>query len=192
MSRPRWTGWTFALCVALVGCRQDMHDTPYLEPLEASAFFADGRASRPQVAGTIARGELIEDRVLATGRTADGELVDELPLPVTRELLERGRARYDINCSPCHDRLGYGDGLVVQRGMTRPPSMHVERLRTAPVGYVFDVVTNGFGAMYDQSDRVSVEDRWAIAAWVRVLQLSQNAELADAPAAERERLETAR
>ena len=190
MLRPSWK--LLCVCVLAGACRRDMHDTAYFEPFEASDFFADGRVTRPQVPGTIARGELMLDDVRTTGRDADGELATTVPLPITRELLERGRQRFEINCAPCHDRLGYGDGLVVQRGMTQPPSLHIDRLRTAPVGYVFDVATNGFGAMYDVADRVTIDDRWAIAAWVRVLQLSQNASLEDVPSAERARLEATR
>lgn len=183
--------WTLT-AVLLCGCRQDMHDCAYLETFERSTFFADGRATRPQVPGTVARGQLETVGPRATGREADGRFVDELPVPFSRALLERGREGYEIGCLPCHDRLGYGDGMVVQRGMTRPPSFHIERLRSARLGYFFDVITNGFGAMYDQADRIAVDDRWAIVAWVRVLQLSQNATLADVPAAERERLEASR
>ncbi len=185
----RTPGLIAVACLLLVAsCRQDMHDNPRYEPLEQSAFFADRRASRPQVSGTIARGELITDQVLATGRR-EGEFVHELPVEFSRELLERGRERYGIFCSPCHDRTGYGNGMVVQRGMTRPASLHVERLRGAPIGYFFDVITNGYGVMYDYADRIPIADRWAIAAWVRALQFSQDAELSDVPATERTRLE---
>jgi mono/diheme cytochrome c family protein len=164
----------------LAACRQDMHDQPKKEPFEASAFFADGRAGRPQVAGTIARGELREDVLLETGRTADGELSAVFPFEITADVLARGRERYDINCSPCHDRTGGGNGMVVQRGLRAPSSFHTERLRAVPPGYVFDAITNGFGVMFDYADRIAPEDRWAIAAYVRALQLSQNAKLADA------------
>jgi hypothetical protein len=176
-------------CIA--ACRQDMHDQPRLEAYEASAFFADGRAMRPRVPGTIARGELVLDQEFHTGMSR-GEHLSRLPFPLDRALLERGRERYGIFCTPCHDPLGNGDGLVVQRGMKRPPSFHIERLREAPPGYVFDVITNGFGAMYDHADRIPPRDRWAIAAWVRVLQASQDARLEDVPAAERARLEAQR
>lgn len=177
------------LALALLGlaCRRDMHDQPRYRPFRPSAFFQDGRSSRPLVPGTIARGHLEEDDHLHRGRVGDA-FADTFPSPVTMEVLERGRERFDIFCAPCHGRVGDGDGMVVQRGMRRPPSLHIERLRKSPVGYHFDVITNGFGAMIDLSDRVSVEDRWAIVAYVRALQRSQTANLADVPDDERERL----
>jgi len=170
------------------GCRQDMHDQPKLQPYEASAFFADGRASRPLVPGTVARGRLFEDEHLHRG-TVDGAPAASFPFEVTRAVLERGRERYAIHCAPCHGAAGDGDGMVVRRGMKQPPSYHLARLREAPPGYFFDVITNGFGAMYDLADRVEARDRWAIVAYVRALQLAQNASIADVPPAERARLE---
>lgn len=175
----------------LAGCRQDMQDQPKLQPFEASSFFADGRAMRPHVEGTVARGHLFEDEHLYTGRVA-GELATAFPFEVTREVLERGRERYGIFCSVCHGLGGDGDGMVVQRGFKQPASFHEQRLRDQPPGYFFDVMTNGYGAMYDYSDRVPVRDRWAIAAYVRVLQASRTATLADVPAEERARLEALR
>ena len=176
---------------ALAGCRQDMHDQPRFEALEGSSFFPDGRASRPQVAGTVARGQLRDDELLHTGRV-NGELATTFPFEVTAPVLERGRERFDIFCSACHDRLGYGEGIVVLRGMKRPASFHVERLQAAPAGHFFDVMTRGFGAMYDYSDRISPHDRWAIVAYIRALQLSQNATLADATPEQRAILEASR
>jgi hypothetical protein len=170
------------------GCRQDMHDQPKLRGLRGSAFFPDGRGVRPIVPGTVARGRLQEDELLHTGKI-DGQLADVFPFEITRADLERGRQRFEVFCSPCHDRTGSGNGMVVQRGMKRPPSYHIQRLREQPPGYFFDVMTNGFGAMFDYSDRVPAEDRWRIAAYIRVLQLSQNGTLADAPPAERTKLE---
>ena len=114
--------------------------------------------------------------------------MSELPIPLTRQLLERGHERFDIFCSPCHGRTGYGDGMIVQRGFKAPPSFHSDRLRQAPAGHFFDVITNGFGVMYDLSDRIRVDDRWAIVAYVRALQQSQNSTLDDVPPAERDRL----
>jgi mono/diheme cytochrome c family protein len=175
------------LLFLLAGCRQDMHDQPRFEPLEASSLFADGRASRPRVPGTIARGERSWDVHFREGKQ-DGELAREFPLEIDRALLERGRERFDIFCAPCHDRAGTGQGSVVQRGLKQPPSMHVERLRSAPPGYLFDVISRGFGVMYDLADRIPPADRWAIVAYVRVLQRSQNATLADVPEAQRARL----
>jgi hypothetical protein len=168
-------------------CRQDMHDQPRYEALEKSTFFADGRSARPAVEGTVARGQLVQDEHLATGKVK-GEFATALPFPLTRELLERGRERYDIFCAACHDRIGSGEGVVVQRGMTRPASLHIQRLREAPIGYFYDVMTSGFGAMFDFKDRIPPADRWAIAAYMRALQLSQNASLEDVPAGQRETL----
>jgi mono/diheme cytochrome c family protein len=183
-----------ALCGALlaaaslgIGCRQDMHDQPRLDPLQGSDFFADGRGARPLVAGTVARGQLREDEHLYTGKV-DGRNATTLPVPVTRALLERGRERYDIFCSPCHDRVGTGNGMVVRRGLRRAASLHDERLRGETPGYFFDVITNGFGAMSSYAAQVPAEDRWAIVAYVRALQLSQRAALDDLPEGERTRL----
>jgi len=168
-------------------CRQDMHDQPRFEPLEATPLFADGRASRPRVPGTIARGERTWDAHFLEGKVS-GELVASFPMQVTPELLARGRERYDIFCSACHDRAGTGQGIVVARGLKQPASFHVARLREAPPGYFFDVITRGFGAMVDLSDRVPPADRWAIVAYVRALQRSQNARLTDVSEEERARL----
>lgn len=172
----------------LGGCRQDMHDQPRHEPLEKSTFFADGRASRPQVKGTVARGQLELDAVLLTG-LVDGQPVAEFPVSVDRELIERGRERFEIFCSVCHDSAGNGNGMIVKRGLKRPASFHEERLREAPPGYFYDVITRGYGVMYDYSDRIPPRDRWAIVAYIRALQLSQNATLEDVPPDERARLE---
>jgi hypothetical protein len=164
-----------------------MHDTPRYEPLEASTFFADRRSQRPLVANTIARGFLQDDEHLYTGKV-NGRLVDTFPMPVNAEVMLRGQERYNIFCAPCHDRTGTGNGMVVQRGFRAPPSFHEERLRTSPVGYYFDVMTNGFGAMSDYAAQVPVADRWAIAAYIRALQLSQNASIEDVPADRRDSL----
>jgi hypothetical protein len=171
-------------------CRQDMHDQPRYEPFERSTFFADGRSERPLVKGTVARGHLDDDPLLDQGKV-DGKPATEFPFPITRAVLEHGHERYDIFCSPCHDRVGTGQGMIVQRGLKAPPSFHIERLRAAPPGYFFDVITNGFGAMFDYADRIDVRDRWSIIAYVRALQLSQNAKLDDVPPAERGRLQQA-
>jgi len=166
-----------------------MDDQPRYEPLEASRFFPDGQSSRPRVEGTVARGELHADAALYTGKTG-GRLVEKLPVPLTADLLARGRERYDIYCSPCHDRVGTGKGMIVRRGYREPPSLHIERLRQAPAGHFFDVMTSGFGAMPAYARQVAVRDRWAIVAYIRALQRSQRATLADVPAAERQALET--
>lgn len=168
-----------------------MHDQPRYEPLEASTFFKDGRASRPQVPGTVARGQLKIDGLLYSGKIA-GKPVDAFPFPITKDILARGQERYNIFCAPCHARIGDGAGMIVQRGMRQPPSFHIQRLREAPAGYYFDVITNGFGAMYSYADRVAVNDRWAIVAYIRALQLSQNAALEDVPASQRQQLGAAR
>jgi hypothetical protein len=166
-----------------------MANQPKYQPLEASSFFADGRSARPVPAGTVARGHLNEDSALHTGKS-NGEFVNTLPVPLTRALLERGRQRYDIYCSPCHGKTGDGQGLVVVRGFQRGPvSFHIDRLRESPAGYFFDVTTNGFGAMQDYAAQTTVEDRWAIVAYVRALQLSQKASIEDVPEAERRGLE---
>lgn len=167
------------LCLLSVGCyKQEMADQQRYDPLEESDFFADGMASRPVVEGTVARGQLYEETALHTG-TSDGEPVESFPVQVDRELLERGRERYDIFCSPCHARTGSGNGVVVQRGFRRPTSMHVDRLRESPPGYFFDVITNGFGAMSSYASQVPVRDRWAIVAYIRALQLSQEAPVSE-------------
>ena len=157
----------------LAGCRQDMHDQPRLKPFGKSTFFADHRAMRPLVPNTVARGRLNEDAHLFLGKV-DGKDAETFPMPITKEILARGRERFGIYCINCHGMLGDGNGMIVSRGLKRPPSYHIERLQKSPPGYFFDVITNGFGAMYDQADRINPKDRWAIVAYVRALQLSQN------------------
>ena len=176
------------LSLALVGCRQDMHDAPRYEPLEASTLFIDGRSSRMLVPNTVARGMLREDEHLFQG-TIGGQLTDTFPVPVTADTLARGRERFNVFCAPCHGRTGMGNGMIVQRGFRAPSSFHDERLRTAPVGYYVNVQTNGFGAMSDYSAQVVPADRWAIAAYMRVLQLSQRAVVEDVPADRRGELD---
>ena len=178
----------FVLFAASVGCRQEMYDQPRYKPLAKSDFFEDGRAARPLVDGTVARGTLAP--FAPAGGGAPGALATELPVPLTRELLVRGRERYGIFCAPCHDATGGGQGMVVRRGYRPPPSLHVERLRDAPVGHLYDVMTRGVGAMPDYAQQVPPADRWAIAAYVRALQASQRAAVADVPPAERAKLET--
>ena len=195
----RTWGWLVAILL-LTNCsgesgleqlRQAMYDQPRYEPLEASAFFADGLSSRAPVKGTVARGQLNADVHLHTGIGSDGQPVETFPFEVTRDVLARGQERYDIFCSPCHDHAGTGRGMVVQRGFKQPTSFHVDRLRTAPPGYYFDVMTQGFGSMYSYASKLGPEDRWAVAAYIRALQLSQNAGLEDVPEAERPVLEQA-
>jgi mono/diheme cytochrome c family protein len=182
------------LCIAVAcagGCHTDMQDQPRYEALEASTFFSDGMSSRQPVEGTIARGQLHEDEAFYTGHDAD-KLAAKVPISVDRALLERGHQRFDIYCSMCHGFAGEGDGVIVQRGLRRPPSFHSERLRNAPAGHFFDVMTHGFGAMPRYAVQIEPHDRWAIVAYLRVLQLSQNARLEDVPEEQRSKLEEAR
>jgi mono/diheme cytochrome c family protein len=165
-----------AVALQALSCRQDMHDQPRLKPYARSDFFADERASRQPVPGTVARGQLREDGLLFTGKL-DGRFAQEMPFPATIEILQRGQERYRIYCTPCHGQTGRGDGIVVRRGFRKPSSFHVDRLRGEPVGYFFDSMTNGFGAMSDYSAQIPVRDRWAIAAYVKTLQLSEHADV---------------
>ncbi len=161
--------------VVVGGCRQDMHNQPKYQPLEASELFPDGASSRTPVEGTVARGLLLEDSRLYRGMEADGSFVAEIPVPVTAELVARGQERYDIFCSPCHGRTGEGQGMIVQRGFKQPESFHVARLADTQDGYFYDVISNGFGQMSSYASQVKQEDRWAIVAYVRALQLSRRA-----------------
>src|SRR5437660_5920966 len=201
-----------AICL-LSGCQQQMAKQPKYLPLEPSTFFADGRSARPLVPGTVARGHLQADKHLLTGGrslTAESvraatiigagskdaytalavglagrQYVDTFPFPVTRQVLERGQQRFTIYCAVCHGDLGHGDGIVVRRGFTTPPTYHSDRLRAAPVGYFYDVITHGFGSMPDLAEQIPSRDRWAIIAYLRALQLSQFARLDDLPEAEK-------
>jgi mono/diheme cytochrome c family protein len=170
-----------------MGCRQDMHDQPKYIPLRESTFFTDSRSARPLVEGTVARGHLRDDELTYTGKV-NGQDATVFPSPVDATVMTRGRERFDIYCAPCHGRTGQGDGMIVLRGYRRPPSFHQDRLRSAPVGHFFDVITNGFGAMPDYATQIRAEDRWAIIAYVRALQLSEHAALTDVPPTERDRI----
>jgi hypothetical protein len=162
-------------------CRIDMHVQPRQNPLSKSDFFADQRSARPLVEGTVARGQLHEDTYFYTGKINNNP-ADVMPFPVTKEVLDRGQERYNIFCAPCHSRVGDGNGFVPSRGFARkPPSFHIVRLQKAPAGYFFDIITNGFGIMPDYASQIPARDRWNIVAYVRALQLSQNATLADVP-----------
>lgn len=176
-----------AAAFVLFGCRMDMHVQPKYLPYEQTDFFGDGRSERQPVPGTVARGQLRTDELFYTGRE-NGVTVDKFPFPITRADLERGRERYNVYCTPCHDYTGTGRGMIVKRGFPQPPSYHIQRLREAPVGHFYDVMTNGFGAMYSYAARIEPADRWRIAAYIRVLQLSQNAKIDDVPASERQNL----
>jgi mono/diheme cytochrome c family protein len=201
------------MCLA-AGCQQQMAKQPKYLPLEASEFFEDGRSARPLIRGTVARGHLHTDDHLFAGKRSPAEetvraasvlsagstnvfsplalalsqssYVDTFPFPVSREVLERGQERFTIFCAVCHGHQGYGDGIVVRRGFTRPPSYHIERLRTAPVGYFYEVISHGYGSMPDYAAQVPPKDRWAIVAYIRALQLSQNARLSELPEPERQ------
>ncbi len=170
------------------GCRQDMHDSPRYEAFEASSSFADGRASRTAPAGTVARGWLRDDEALYTGKVA-GVAVEQFPFAIGHDELARGQQRFNIYCTPCHGRLGDGNGMVVQRGLRQAASYHQDRLRQEKLGYFYDVITNGFGAMQGYAEQIPVRDRWLIASYVRVLQFSQNAPVADVPADKRAELD---
>lgn len=176
------------LLLLAAGCRNNMHDKHRIKPLEPSAFFADGQSARPLPAHTVARGDLRQGYEY-TGLDAANKPVDRMPFPVTRQVLVRGQERYNVFCSPCHDRVGNGRGMIVRRGYKQPSSFHVERLRGAPAGYFVNVMTEGFGVMPSYAPQVPVADRWAIAAYIRALQYSQNARLADLPPAGRQRVE---
>ena len=178
------------LLAGTVTCRQDMHDQPKFKGYRETTFFADKRSARPAVEDTVARGQLREDEKFYTGK-ADGKPIAELPMPVTLDLLRRGRERYDIFCAPCHDRTGSGLGMVVRRGYRRPNSFHIDRLRESPPGYYYDAISNGFGSMADYTAQIDPADRWAIVAYIRALQLSQRATLADVPEEERAALAAA-
>lgn len=188
---PHLAGLGLASLLALTGCdlRQRMYDQEKYEPHEATAFFANGLSARAAVDGTVARGQLRQDEHYWQGKV-NGEVATTLPsaIALDRALLERGRERFNIYCSPCHDQTGRGNGMIVQRGLKQPPSFHEERLREAAIGYFFDVMTNGFGAMYGYASRIPVHDRWAIAAYVRALQLSQRAEYDLLPAEDQRQL----
>lgn len=170
-----------ALCAT--ACRQDMQDQPRYKPFAATDFFGDGRSARPTIDDTVARGQLHLDEARYTGKE-NGQDIDYFPIQITRADVARGQERFDIFCSPCHGRLGDGRGMIVMRGLRQPPNYHDPRLVNAPVGHFFDVMTNGYGAMYSYASRVPVDDRWRIAAYIRALQLSENAppDLAQAPA----------
>jgi mono/diheme cytochrome c family protein len=185
----------FALAASLgagTACRQDMHDAPRYDALEKSDFFADRRTARPLIDGTVARGQLRADDGFYTGKV-NGQPIAALPEGITldKALLERGQSRFNVYCAPCHSQTGEGDGMVVRRGYKQPPSLHDPRLRNAQLGYFYDVVTRGFGQMPDYAAQIQPRDRWAVAAYIRALQLSQHATVEDVPAEERGNLDKA-
>ncbi len=164
----------FLSLLVLTACREDMQNQPRFKPLRKSDFYEDGRSSRSLVPGTVARGNLRADTYFYTGMMGN-QVGNVMPFPVTQEVLERGRERYNVYCAPCHSRTGDGNGMIVQRGYRRPPSYHTDRLRTSPLGHFYDVMTNGFGAMPDYAQQITPQDRWNIVAYIRALQLSQAA-----------------
>ena len=177
------------LCaVVLSACGGNHRDQPRYDPLQESEFFEDGSSARQIIADTVPRGKLQEDTNLYTGRSGE-QMATEYPFQVTKEVLERGRERYTIHCVPCHSPIGDGKGMIVRRGFSPPPSFHLPRLKQAPPGHYYDVITRGYGAMSSYSDQVDPRDRWAIAAYIRALQLSQDASVEDVPATERPQLD---
>jgi Cytochrome C oxidase, cbb3-type, subunit III len=180
-----WPVCLVATLFIIAGCdnlHQDMGNQPKNKPLSPSDFFADGRSVRTPVENTVSRASMDNDQLMVTKDSTN------FPMPVNEALLERGQERYRIFCSPCHGIQGDGNGMIVMRGMKRPPTYHQDRLRQAPNGYIYDVITNGFGQMYNYASQVPPRDRWAIVAYVRALQLSRNARVADLPADVREKL----
>lgn len=178
-------------CLVLAACSNRMQNQYRHKPLDSSPFFADGRSARPLVDGTVARGHLDEDEQLDTGKV-NGKYATTFPFPVTQAVLQRGRERFNIFCAPCHDRTGHGRGMVVRRGFKAPASYHEQRVRDMPNGYFVDVMTQGFGVMPSYALQVPARDRWAITAYIRALQLSQNATVKALPAADRRKLEEMR
>lgn len=176
-----------AALLTLAACRQKMHNQPRYDPYEPSDFFADGMSARPRISGTVARGELVTDPFFETGKL-NGQVADGFPMAVDQKVLDRGQERFNIYCSECHGRVGDGNGMIPARGYRRPPSFHTQTLRTAPTGHFYDVITNGFGAMPSYAVQVPKKDRWAIIAYIRALQLSQNATMADIPADQQAKL----
>jgi mono/diheme cytochrome c family protein len=171
-------GTALLAMLTLAGCRQDMHNQPKFIPQRGTDFYADGRSARPQVENTVARGQLHEDTYFYTG-LQNGKEGDAMPFPATMEVLERGQERYNIYCTPCHSRVGNGVGMIVQRGYSKAGNFHTARLQAAPLGHFFNVITNGYGSMPDYSAQLQPQDRWAVVAYIRALQLSQNAKPSD-------------
>jgi Cytochrome C oxidase, cbb3-type, subunit III len=183
-----------AALLLLAGCRAEMYEQARYEPLEPSSFFEDGSSSRPMVAGTVAREDSrgappkgVSEDVFYTGWES-GKLAESVPFPVDMAVLERGQERYRIFCLPCHAESGDGRGIIVRRGFNPPPPYYSEELRQQPIGHFFDVMTKGYGTMYSYASRVPPRDRWAIAAYIRVLQLSQHAEVANLPEGDKNKL----
>jgi len=177
---------------ALAGCRQDMQDQPKFIPLRPTTFFDDGRSERPLIEGTVARGHLNGDVAFYTGMGPDGKPVDTFPFPITKDVMARGQQRFDVYCAPCHDRTGDGNGMIVRRGYKRPPAYWSPDVMARSSGFIFDVITRGFGAMPDYAAQIPPRDRWAIVAYVRALQASETATINDVPPEERPKMEAAK
>jgi mono/diheme cytochrome c family protein len=173
--------------LTLTACRQDMHDQPRYKPLAESTFFPDHRASRPKVEGTVARGQLRIDEARYTGQI-DGEDIDQFPIPISKADIERGQTRFNIYCTPCHGRIGDGNGMIVLRGFRQAASYYSDSLEKAPVGHYFNVISNGYGAMPSYASRIQPDDRWRLIAYIRALQLSESASVNDVPADQRQSL----
>lgn len=181
-----------AVSFVAAGCsRLDMQDQPKYRPQRPSEFFADGRSERQPVEGTVARGALNEDTAFYEGKDDKGEDIKEFPVAIDRAVLKRGQQRFDIYCAPCHGRIGNGLGMIVRRGFKQPPSYHTDRLRQAPVGHFYDVITNGYGGMLNYAAQVQPRDRWAIVAYIRALQYSQNAPIDELAQADRSKIPSA-
>ncbi len=178
----------FALCLCSLGCRQDMYNQPKAKPLSENSFFENGTSARPLPPHTIAQGYADKGDAFHTG-LVNGTLMTQLPMKLTPQLLMRGQERFNIYCAVCHGMTGDGNGEIVRRGFPAPPSYHIDRLRNAPIGHFYDVITNGYGVMYPYATRVEPADRWAIAAYIRALQLSHDAQMNDVPPAEQTKLE---
>lgn len=178
LRRPAFIGAIAGALLPLAGCRQDMQNQPKFYPQRGSDFYADGRSVRPQVENTVARNQMHENAYFYTG-FVNGKEGDGLPFPVSMTVLERGQQSYNVYCTPCHSRVGNGAGMIVQRGYAAAGNFHTARLEAAPLGHFFNVISNGYGAMPDYSAQLAPEDRWAVAAYIRALQLSQKATDAD-------------
>jgi mono/diheme cytochrome c family protein len=191
MNRWRFHLLPLLTILTIAGCkRNDMRDQPRADTYQDSDFFPDGKSARPLVAGTVPRFTPVGVRASSVASARTTTAPSGFPMPVTRQILARGRERYSIYCSVCHGDLGDGNGMIVQRGFTRPPTFHQPRLRDVAPSHFYDVITNGYGAMYSYNDRVEPDDRWAITAYIRALQLSQHAPTAALADADRARLQT--
>ncbi len=187
---PRTTAGVLLLVAAAFagqGCHQDMYDQKKYAPLSESEFYRDGQSARPPIEGTVVHRDHSDDGVISTG-VVDGIPVSKFPIPVSEAMIRRGQERFNIYCSPCHGRTGDGFGMVVQRGFPRPPSYYADSVRALPVGRYVEIIANGFGRMYGYGDRVAPRDRWAIAAYIRVLQASRNVNVTSLTDSERQQL----